>query len=996
MVRISRSLVLGLLLSSTSLSTFAHPVSPGSPSHRQKFSLNLDWSFHRGELSALPIAADVSHEGWADAVVPHTYQLTSINLDDSEDSRDQLTFHRDVSWYRRQIQRDFDPGQRVFLEFEGAHQRSELWVNGTRVGEHATSAYTPFHFDITDHVRPGESNTIALRLDNRKTSEIPPDGHIWDYVLFGGLYRDVYLVITNPVHIPFKWDSPDGGVVVRTPSVNQKAGTVSVRTTIRNSSAEAQEGLVETRVLNADNEVVLKLTKSVHLPAHTDRSVVQTGGIDKDLRLWSLSDPYLYRVNTQIVVDGITVDHTDNPLGFRWFEHRLGEGMLLNGEPIKLWGANRHQQYPYIGDAMPNNLHRADAIKLKEIGMNIVRLAHYPHDDAFLQACDELGILVCEEPPSWIEAGSPLWMDRLEESFRITIRNHRNHPSVWGWGAGINHRGPVQRLHYAAKEEDPTRVTMNNGTTWTGPQHSGVTDIYAVMDYGGVTRPENELLFAMEHSGSVDTLKTQAFVSRYNADSNLLGGALWSAHDNYSFKKRDGRNPALSEWSAAPWDVFRQPKPNYHWFRSELTTEPMVHIADSRAQKEGSVTIFTNCDEVELLIDGVSQGTQRPSPDADRAHLNSPSIAFPVTWSAGEVTVHGLINGVVVVSDSRHQAGPAHHLTLEFDTTGYDFAADGSSIVPAYAWVRDEYGAIVTTNAPEVTFTIDGPGEIIGDASIQANPVTWENGYAPVLVRVSRDPGKIRLNASSPHLKSAQTTLSTGPWSDDWFVQHARPIHEPLRLRVDLGNIHQHVEDEWSPWHGGIWDGQTRDLQDSWTDWSDTVSASDQATFTTSSGHEVGVTLSVDTSTLGWTRSWGVPGDLSFMIEDAAVTSATNALQLIINPLPAGHYRLKTWHHLITKDRDQAPAISLRVTDAQYPNHLRHEKFRPSYGGLIKVSQAGVGGAGDGGSNLGAGRFLLTEFESDGQSPITLTITSESSEGSIALSGFDLKQVFLP
>jgi beta-galactosidase len=175
---------------------------------------------------------------WETVCVPHTLKLTSLALDKCEDDKTQATFHRDIAWYRRTIEVSKNPGK-VFLEFEGAHQVTDAWVNGRHVGQHAIGGYTPFHFDITEHVSAGK-NTVALRLDNRRRDDTPPDPGPFDYIKFSGLYRDVYLVETAPLYVTFPWEDFYAGVFVTTPTVDPLNGnaTVSVRTTVRNEYAQ--------------------------------------------------------------------------------------------------------------------------------------------------------------------------------------------------------------------------------------------------------------------------------------------------------------------------------------------------------------------------------------------------------------------------------------------------------------------------------------------------------------------------------------------------------------------------------------------------------------------------------------------------------------------------------------------------------------------------------------------------------------------------------------
>lgn len=933
---------------------------------RQVFRLNLGWRYHRGDAGEQASAAAYDDRAWEPAVLPHTYELTSINLDDSEDDATQPTFHRDLSWYRRELSLNVEDEQRVFLEFEGAHQITDLWVNGKHVGQHATGGFTPFHFDITEYVEAQGANTIAIRLDNRTNEDVPPDGFSRDYILFGGLYRDVRLVITDPLHVTFPWEGRDAGVRITVPSVSRRSATVTVATSLRNDSDSLQSCRIVSMIANAEGVVVEKLASEVTILAGREHTCVQTGGVDESVRLWSCDDPYLYRVHTLVERDGEVVDHVVNPLGLRWFEHTTDRGFLLNGEPLELIGANRHQQYPYLGDAVPNNLHRADAIKFKRSGVNVIRLAHYPHDDAFLDSCDELGLLVCEEPPTWIEFGSPLFMDRLEQAQRVTIRNHRNHPCVWGWAGGINHRGTVRRLHYAAKEEDPTRITMSNSTLWTGPAHQGVSDLYSVMDYRGAKVPAGGLLFGMEHSGSLDAIGHQRIVSRYKGDPQRIGLALWSAHDSNSFKKRGEVNPNLSEWKAALWDAFRLSKPAYYWYRSELTAEPMIHIPDERAQKPGTVTVFSNCEQVSLVQNGVTTKRFEPTRTEETKHLTSPPFVVPVEWESEELTAIGYNQGVEAARHTIRKPAKPHHLELTFDMDGFEGIADGSSVVLAYARVCDRSGTTVPEQTPPVTFRVEGPAEIVGDSRIGANPVIWERGVAPVLLRVGTEIGEIKLTAVAEGLLSDEVSLSLDTRRTDQ-IHNPLPV-EPFRLRVDLGGLEQHVEEEWTAWSAESGKASIKVAE--------------------SRHGEVRVKLIGGSSPIGWRSSWGVPGDLCFMIEDGA--DSAGELRLVIGGLPTGKYTLRSWHHRVVDRRQDAPPLVFRVTDADGADRLALQGYEPTFGRKIQVAADGGGGAGDGGSDLAAANPAVIDLRAGAGGRVVVRISAENEDAPLTLNGFEL------
>ncbi len=532
-MRYARAALVILLVLPCSIDiTFGETSLPdGFPdSDRRQTRLATEWRFHLGDPDAVFHTADLDDSAWDVVSIPHTLKLTDLNLDGCTDDKTQPTFHRAVGWYRRTIDVSERPGK-VFLEFEGAHQVTDLWINGKHVGQHAIGGYTPFHFDITSFVKPG-ANKVALRVDNRRRDDVPPDPGPFDYVKFSGLYRDVYLVETGVLHVTFPWEDFYAGVFITTPTVDplNMNATIAVRTTVRNESERDKACGLLTRVIDQEGVVVLRLLARKTIRPGADYTFNQCGGIEENLHLWSCDDPYLYRVNT-VVLDGEKiVDCIENPLGVRSIGLSKEKGFLLNGKPVQLVGKNRHQHYPYIGDAVPDSLHHKDMLQFKQMGLNIVRTAHYPQDNALLDACNKLGILVYEEAPTWIDIGNDAWFDNLEKAARRMVRNHRNHPSVIVWGGGINHRGYVPRLHYAVKEEDPTRWTGSNNAEWTGAQNSGVCDLFTNMDYGGIKDwSGTEYLLAMEGGSGPSTLQI------YASDPLRLGIIAWTGHAYYTF-----------------------------------------------------------------------------------------------------------------------------------------------------------------------------------------------------------------------------------------------------------------------------------------------------------------------------------------------------------------------------------------------------------------------------------------------------------------------------
>ncbi|MGA9638542.1 glycoside hydrolase family 2 protein, partial [Flavobacterium sp.] len=399
----------------------------GEAQTRIKKSINYGWKFHLGDPDQKLYTSDLDDSKWESVNVPHSLELTSMNLNGNKDDKYQKTFMRNVGWYRKSIDVTANKSKKVFLEFEGSHQITDVWVNGKHVGQYAVGGYTPFHFDISNFVVYGSKNLVTVKADNRRNEVTPPDPGPMDYIKFGGLYRDVYLVETNTLYQTFNWESDISGQNITTPTVDpvNLNGTVNIKTGIRNETNQIQKTTVINRIIDDKGVVVLKLTQTKDIPAGAEVQFNEIGSIENDFHLWSTDNPYLYRVNTTIYKNETLVDETECKMGFRKIEISKTQGVLLNGKPIKLVGVNRHQHYGFIGDAMPNSLHYKDALQLKKLGMNVIRTAHYPQDNALIEACDELGILIYEEAPTWMSIGNEAWFDNYEKAARTMVRNHR-------------------------------------------------------------------------------------------------------------------------------------------------------------------------------------------------------------------------------------------------------------------------------------------------------------------------------------------------------------------------------------------------------------------------------------------------------------------------------------------------------------------------------------------------------------------------------------------
>lgn len=939
-------------------------------SPRKKISLNASWRFHLGDPDAKFYEKNLNDRDWQQVQLPHTLQLTSLNLDDFEDDKTQATFQREVGWYRRSIR--IDKSQRkVFLEFEGAHQVTDLWVNGRHVGQHAVGGYTPFHFDITSFVEKGKENQITLLVDNRQREDVPPDPGPFDYIKFSGLYRDVYLVETNPVRITFNWEALDAGITLTTPSVDpvNANATIDIKTVVQNETPETKEVTVINRIVDANGLVVLKLSQTQSLSPGQHGIYDQIGGIEKDAHLWSIDDPYLYRVNTLIYAEGKVIDGIEQNLGIRKFEQHPREGFLLNGKPIKLIGANRHQHFPYIGDALPNSLHYKDMLQFKELGFNIVRTAHYPQDNALIEACDKLGILVYEEAPTWINIGGEKWFDNLEKATRTMIRNHRNHPSVVIWGAGINHRGYVPRMHYTVKQEDPTRLTASQSSRWTGWQTSGLTDIYGQMIYGPVEWYRHEPMLAMEGREGIEQL------ARYKMDPLLTGIIAWTAHDYYTFHR--GSWPERVR-PGGIMSIFRHPYGETPWYSVELKEEPKVIIANEWKEGTNEVVVYANTEEVELILNGKSIGRKRNNHEGMMAALDHPPFRFPIaSFQPGKLEAKGWTGDQLLAVDKVYTPEKARSIQLQIDTSGRAFTADGADILVAYAFVVDQNGTVVKDAKANISFSIEGPASIVGDGiKIKANPKALEagQGMAPVLIRAGLEAGKITLTASSSELTSATASWQSIAHEPDILAVHAQTFTDVETVALDLGSAKQLLQYDWTAWNGT--DGTKSQLE---------LSHWNQARISVES-----------TSTDGgmrWLGEMNVMGYHGYAIGEGVLEIGEKGLSVTLEGLPEGTYELVTMHHAPRSNTDSMDPNrdrlkTLNVLEIPYAKNLSLELIS----GNQKQQQQLTITEGKMLPATGVAQGTFT-FESNGNDPVKMQIKDRDGQRAIWLNAIVLRRL---
>ena len=755
-------------------------------SGREVYSFNVGWRYHKGDVQGAEQQA-FDDKSWEIVNLPHSVELMPVEASGGRN-------YQGAVWYRKHFTLGKSAaGKKVFLHFEAAMGRARVYINGKFAMEHL-GGYLPFSVELTSlGISLGERNVVAVMADNSNDRSYPPGKpqHTLDFAYHGGIYRNAYLVLTSPLHItnPSHVDKvAGGGVLIQQKNISKKQAGISVSTDVANEDSKPQSFVVETRICDSKGAVLAKAATQLSLKAGAQQQVQQELSV-KNPNLWLPENPYLYQVQSRIIVDKKTVDGVMTRAGLRKVELRGRDGLYLNGEPYphKLIGVNRHQDYAYVGNAMPNSQHWRDAKKLKDAGVNVIRAAHYPQAPAFMNACDELGMFVIVATPGWQfwnKKDSAIFAERVYSDIRNMIRRDRNHACVLGWEPVLNET--VYPLWFAKEAQSIARAELPGSFSaadlYTAGAHSaGTLEFYDIV-YGWAkdTAATSKPIFTREFGSNPDdwyaqnsnhrasrswgeramVVQAQHLVRTYgemcDGSRQFLGGAMW-----HPFDHQRGYHPD-TYWGGFT-DAFRQPKYSYYVFKSQVDKRiaPMLFIAHEMSPfSDADVLVFTNCDSVRLIAYGRDTLMRKAQP-APRG-MPHPPLVFENVYSFNDMRrfsyvekkwekmyfeAEGYVDGRVVVVEKKMPSRRAEKLRLRLDNEGQPLVADGSDFIPVIAEVVDNLGNVRRLAKENILFTVEGEGEIIGGNAIGANPRAVEWGSAPALIRSTVFPGKIRVTA---------------------------------------------------------------------------------------------------------------------------------------------------------------------------------------------------------------------------------------------------------
>lgn len=805
---------------------------------RTVYSMNPAWRMYKGHLEGAE-QPDFNDKEWDLVSLPDGIEYVPSEASGC------VNYQGEV-WYRKH----FTPeetwkGKQLFLHFEAIMGKAKVWINGTLVNEHY-GGFLPVIANVTEYLNYEEDNVIAVWADNSNDPSYPPGKpqDMLDFTYSGGIYRDCWMIVHNNVFITdpnYENETAGGGLFVSFGHISQSQAEIRLDAHVRNSSNTYFSGKIEYQLFDKDNRRVCQASKTFSVSKGKARKTSLTIKVEKP-ELWEPDSPYLYQLHVLLKdKSGHIVDGYRRRIGIRSIEFKGKDGFWLNGKPYPypLIGANRHQDFAIIGNALSNSLHWRDAKKLRDAGLRVIRNAHYPQDPAFMDACDELGLFVIVNTPGWqFWNKEPIFAQRVYSDIRNMVRRDRNHPSVWMWEPILNEtwypedfaKNVVDILHeeypypycYAGcdvtakgHEYFPIHFThpLNGAggafnTSKMDPKISYFTREWGdnVDDWNShnspsrVNRAWGEIPMLIQAQGYAKTdYKYTCYDVLYRNTRQHMGGCLW-----HSFDHQRGYHP--DPFYGGIMDAFRQPKLSYYMFCAQRPVEknnrliaengPMVFIANAMTPfSPKDVTVYSNCDEVRLTYCKNGKQFIYKKEKTDEG-MPSPIITFKDVWDVmydkqlarknkheeSYLLAEGIVDGEVVATHKVMPARRPSKIILWADNEGTETIADGSDLITVIAAIADENGNIKRLNNYHIKFEIEGPGELVASKETFTNPREVQWGIAPILVRAKAQTGNIKIKAS------VVPNGTHTPMSAELIIPTTKAIH-PLIADEDELNL---------------------------------------------------------------------------------------------------------------------------------------------------------------------------------------------------------------
>ena len=802
-----------------------------APAPRVRLSMDPGWLFTLGD----PKSAEqpgFDDRSWRRLDLPHDWSIEGTPSQDAPAGGRGGYFPTGIGWYRKAFRLLAGArGRETWLEFDGVYMNSDVWINGVHLGRRPYG-YVSFAYDITKHLTAGV-NVVAVRVDN----SLQPNSRWYSG---SGIYRHVWLEIVDPLHVGHR------GIYVTTPAVDPASATVVIHTRVENDRRTGRGGVLRTLILDAEGQEVALTDATFSMAPRTNVEIEHRLQV-KAPRLWSVETPTLYTVRSEVLDGGRVVDGITTPFGIRSIAYDQDRGFLLNGVRVKMRGVNLHHDGGAVGAAVPERIWERRLELLKAMGANAIRTSHNPPAPEFLDLCDRLGFLVMAEAfDEWTIGKVPegyhkYFQEWSERDITDFVRRDRNHPSIVLWSAGneIGEQGTpdgaqvLRRLVDVFHREDPTRpvTTGNDNIAADGhPATPAFLNDEDIVGYNYVDRwHERRELFAEQdrhdhpdwkmigtESGSI----FQSFDERYSLGNdsgvvrpNYAAGMvqaerLWkwvTLHDyfagNFMWTGIDYLGEStwpFKGFASGAMDITGRPKDAYYLYQSLWTDRPVLHLFphwnwEGRSGQVIPVLAYTNCNSVELFLNGRSLGEKRIEFPAQgtsggwntyalpvvRATTNDLHMSWDVPYEPGVLKAVGKRrDGVVGCEAEVRTAGAPAAIRLSADQDSITTAPGDVALVTFE--IVDSAGTVVPTAGNVVRFTLTGGSIAALDNADQLDHDAYQsdqrrafNGRGLAIVRAVV-PGVIRLTAGADGLRGASVAIRVRAGSASPAVPAAR------------------------------------------------------------------------------------------------------------------------------------------------------------------------------------------------------------------------------
>jgi beta-galactosidase len=778
---------------------------------RKTECFNKNWKFIQNDV---PNASETNFNDstWRVLNLPHDWSIEGEFSEKHPASAGGGALPGGVGWYRKTFTiPDTLKEKLIYIEFDGIYRNSEVWINGHYLGSRPYG-YSSFRYELTPFLKYGnQKNLISVKVDNSKQ----PNSRWYSG---SGIYRNVWLITTGKIAIEH-W-----GTFVTTPSVNEKMANIVMSSKITNRSDKDQNIILITRIFNKNGKQV-SMTKSESEVKKDSVIEIKHDLIVKKPKLWSVENPYLYKVISQIEIDGKVIDDYETPIGLRSFEFDTAKGFFLNGKPVKIKGVCDHHDLGCLGAAINTRALERQLEILKGMGCNGIRTSHNPPAPELLDLADRMGFIIMDEAfDMWrkkkteFDYGNDFDMWHKRDLEDMVLRD-RNHPSVFIWSIGneileqwdstgipltrelvgiIKNLDTTRPVTSNCNDPSPTSFLIRSGAldmigysyhqqmftdfpkTYPGQKFIGSETNSGLATRGHYDMPSDtirmwpirwDIPFRTGNPdftcSSYDNCKapwgsthdeTWRLIKKYDF---LSGMFMWTGFD-YLGEPTPYGWPARSSYFGVI-DLAGFPKDAYYFYQSEWTNKPVLHIFPHWNWKKGKtidIWAYTNCDEVELLLNGKSLGTQKKS--TEQFHLK-----WPVVFEPGTLLAVGKKEGKEILRKEIKTAGDPAKIVLAPDRN--EIKADGTDLSFVTIKILDKDGIIVPETENLITLTISGEGSLIGvdngdpvsHLSLKGNKIKAFHGLCLAVIQAGEEPGEIKLIASTEKLEPVTLHIFT-------------------------------------------------------------------------------------------------------------------------------------------------------------------------------------------------------------------------------------------